>query len=309
MIRRFLVPYLMGKRRDGLQRVQLLDAQPWTVLRSPLSTATELPDRDEQMRSMGRVYAELAQQVAAAAADGELPVSIAGDCVSTMGVMAGLQRAGREPQRMLWLDAHGDFHTWSTTQTQYLGGMPLAMLVGRPDRRQHQRDSIAALRQAVGARPYPEHKVLLSDARDLDPGEDEALAQSAIVRCPLDQVLRHLSPHESLYVHFDTDVLDEAQRMPALKYHVPAGPRVEEMAELFRRLRDYPLLAVSVSAWHSELDEGDQAARICLELLEELLPDGRSTPRERNSASTSSTQSARPARAVSSDSSGASGTS
>lgn len=309
MIRRLLVPYLMGKRRDGLQRVQLLDSHPWTVLRSPQSTATELLEKDEQMRSMGRVYAVLAQHVKAAAEAGDLPVSISGDCVSTMGVMAGLQRAGCEPQRMLWLDAHGDFHTWGTTHTQYLGGMPLAMLVGRQDRRQHQRDSIAALRQALGARPYAEEKIVLSDARDLDPGEDDALERSAIVRCPLDQVLQHLSPDESLYLHFDTDVLDEAQRMPALKYHVPAGPRVEEMAALFRRLRDYPLLAVSVSAWHSERDEGDQAARICLDLLEELLPGDASTPRERNSSRTSPTQSARPQRAVSSDSSGASGSS
>jgi arginase family enzyme len=309
MIRRLLVPYLMGKRRDGLQRVQRLDPQPWAVLRSPQSTATELPDKDEQMRSMGRVYAELARHVERAAAAGDVPLSIAGDCVSTMGVMAGLQRAGREPQRMLWLDAHGDFHTWATTQTQYLGGMPLAMLVGRQDRRQHQRDSISALRQALGARPYPEERVLLSDARDLDPGEDEELARSGIVRCPLAEVVRHLSPHETLYLHFDTDVLDEAQRMPALKYHVPAGPSVEEMAELFRRLRDYPLLAVSVSAWHAELDEGDHAARICLELLAELLPDFGSVPRARNASSTTSTQSSRLQRAVSSDSSGASGAS
>lgn len=309
MIRRLLVPYLMGKRRDGLQRVQLLDEHPWAVLRSPQSTAVELLEKDEQMRSMGRVYAVLAQHVAAAVQAGDLPLSISGDCVSTMGVMAGLQRAGREPQRMLWLDAHGDFHTWGTTQTQYLGGMPLAMLVGRQDRRKQQRDSISALRQALGASPYPEAKVVLSDARDLDPGEDEALARSAIVRCRLDEVLHHLSPKETLYLHFDTDVLDEAQRMPALKYHVPAGPRLEEMAELFRRLRDYPLLAVSVSAWHAELDEGDQAARICLELLGELLPGARNTPRENSSSSTSSTQSARVQRAVSSDSSGASGSS
>jgi len=309
MIRRLLVPYLMGKRRDGLQRVQLVDSHPWTVLGSPQSTATELLDKDEQMQSMGRVYAVLAEHAAEALKAGELPVSISGDCVSSMGMMAGLQKAGREPQRMLWLDAHGDFHTWATTHTQYLGGMPLAMLVGRQDRRQARRDSITALRRAVGMHPYPEAQVLLSDARDLDPGEDKALAQSAIVRCNLDQVLHNLSTHESLYVHFDTDVLDEAQRMPALKYHVPAGPRVEEMAELFRCLRDYPLVAVSVSAWHSELDEGDQAARICLELLDELLPGPRSTPRECNSASTSSTHSAKLPCAVSSDSSGASGTS
>lgn len=273
MIKPLLVPYLMGQRRDGLRRVEPLRGQPWTIVTAPEATADSITDKGEQMRSMGRVYARLAAEVKPVVLAGDIPCSISGDCVSTMGMLAGLQQAGREPQRILWLDAHGDFHTWGTTQTQYLGGMPLAMLVGRPDRRQEQRDGIAALRTAVGAQPYAEARIVLSDARDLDPGEDEALRQSAIVHCPLDQVLSHLAPHESLYVHFDTDVLDEPQRMPALKYHVAGGPRLEQMAALFRCLRAYPLVAVSVSAWHAEQDEDGRAARACLDLLERLLPD------------------------------------
>lgn len=273
MIKPLLVPYLMGQRRDGLRRVEPLRGQPWQVVTATESTAERITDKSEQMRSMGHIYAGLAAQVKSAVLAGDLPCSISGDCVSTMGVLAGLQQAGRQPQRILWLDAHGDFHTWATTQTQYLGGMPLAMLVGRSDRRQAQRDDIAALRDAVGAQPYAEARIVLSDARDLDPGEDEALRQSAIVHCPLDQVLSHLSLDESLYVHFDTDVLDEPQRMPALKYHVTGGPGIEQMAALFRHLREYPVVAVSVSAWHAEQDEDGRAARACLDLLELLLPD------------------------------------
>jgi arginase len=272
MIAPLLVPYLMGQRRDGLRRVEPLRGHPWQVVTAPDAVAERITNKSEQMRSMARVYARLAEAVKPVVLAGGIPCSIAGDCVSTMGMLAGLQQAGHEPQRILWLDAHGDFHTWGTTQTQYLGGMPLAMLVGRPDRRQSQRDDIAALRAGVGARPYPEACVLLSDARDLDPGEDDALRQSAIVHCPLDQVLAHLSPDESLYVHFDTDVLDEPQRMPALKYHVAGGPRLEQIADLFRQLRTYPLLAVSVSAWHAEQDMDGRAARACLDLLEVLLP-------------------------------------
>jgi arginase len=272
-VRRLLVPYLMGQRRDGLRNVAALDRRPWQVITSPVSVAATIADKNEQLRSMGCIYALLARQVGKIAAAGDIPLSIAGDCVSSMGVLAGLQQAGREPQRILWLDAHGDFHTWATTQTQYLGGMPLAMLVGRLDRRKAQRDSIAAMRAAVGARPYPEERVVLSDARDLDPGEKEALRASAIVRCPFDAVLAQLSPQETLYVHFDTDVLDESERMPALKYHVPKGPRLEQMAALFERLRDYRVVAVSVSSWHAEQDADGKAARACLDLLDVLLPE------------------------------------
>lgn len=273
MNRPFVVPYLMGQRRDGLCRVPPLHGHPWQPVIAPDVDAVRITDKSEQMRSMAGVYARLAAAVKPALLAGELPCSISGDCVSTMGMLAGLQQAGREPQRILWLDAHGDFHTWGTTQTQYLGGMPLAMLVGRPDRRQQQRDDIAALRNGVGARPYPEARVVLSDARDLDPGEDAALLQSAIVHCPLDRALEHLRLDESLYVHFDTDVLDEPQRMPALKYHVAGGPRLEQIAALFQRLRAYPLVAVSVSAWHAEQDMDGRAARAVVDLLEILLPD------------------------------------
>lgn len=275
MIRPLLVPYLMGQRRDQLRRLAPFRDRPWHVVDVPELTRTHIDDRNEQLRCMGLAYAALAAQVRHGAAAGEVPLSIAGDCVSSLGVLAGLQQAGRAPQRILWLDAHGDFHTWATTQTRYVGGMPLAMLVGRPDRRRDKRDSSLALRALTGCQPYPERQVLLSDARDLDPGEDEALRRSDIARCRLDQVLAHLSPLESLYVHFDTDVLDEAERMPALKYHVPGGPRLEQLALLFRRLAGYPLLAVSVSAWHAERDDGG-AATACLELLQLLLPaDGR----------------------------------
>lgn len=262
----------MGQRRDGLRRVGPLRGQPWQVVTAPHPTPERIVAKDEQMRSMEMVYARLAAEVRTALMAGHFPCSLAGDCVSSMGMLAGLQQAGRAPRRILWLDAHGDFHTWGTTQTQYVGGMPLAMLVGRPDRRQDRRDASASLRHALGVRPYPEQRVVLSDARDLDPGEDVALRCSAIVHCPLDAVLSHLHPQESLYVHFDTDVLDEPQRMPALKYHVPGGPRLEQMAALFDRLRAYPLVALSVSAWHAEQDEDGQAARACLALIERLLP-------------------------------------
>nr|WP_188130246.1 arginase family protein [Massilia mucilaginosa] len=262
----------MGQRRDGLLRVGPLRGQAWQVVAAPLPTPERIASKEQQMRSMETIYARLADQVGSALLEGDFPCSLAGDCVSAMGMLAGLERAGRLPQRILWLDAHGDFHTWGTTETQYLGGMPLAMLVGRPDRRQEQRDASASLRAALGVHPFPEQRVVLSDARDLDAGEYQALRHSAIVHCPLDAVLSHLHPRESLYVHFDTDVLDEPQRMPALKYHVPGGPRLEQMAALFERLRAYRLVALSVSAWHAEQDADGSAAHACLALIERLLP-------------------------------------
>jgi len=269
---RLLAPYLMGQRRDGLRRVLEVDHHPWELLTLSPQPAAHIDDPVEKLGNLGRLYAMLAARVAMLANGGCRPVSLAGDCVSTLGMLAGLQRAGRSPDRVLWLDAHGDFHTWSSSQTQYIGGMPLAMFVGRVDPGQDPRSQATlACLSAIGVQAYPPQQVVLADARDLDPGEREALLASPILRCRLDDVLAQLRPRERLYVHWDTDVIDDPARMPALKYHVRRGPSAADMAAFFRALRGHEIVAVSVSAWHAEQDGDNRTARACLDLLDALL--------------------------------------
>ncbi len=269
---RLLLPYLMGQRRDGLRRVLDIDLHPWEVLGLDLQHAARIDDPIAKLRSLGNLYALLAARVAALARSGCRPVSLAGDCVSSLGMLAGLQQAGQSPERVLWLDAHGDFHSWSTTQTQYIGGMPLAMFVGRVDHGLDPRSqAVLACLSTIGVQAYPQRQIVLADARDLDPGEREALLNSQILRCPLDEVLGHLRPQERIYLHWDTDVIDDPGRMPALKYHVQRGPSAADMAAFFQDLRPYNVVAVSVSAWHAEQDGDNQTARACLEILNTLI--------------------------------------
>jgi len=269
---RLLLPFLMGQRRDGLRRVLDVDGHHWEVLAPKSLDKTRIDDPVAKLRSLGALYAQMAKRVATLARSGCRPVSLAGDCVSSLGMLAGLQQAGRSPDRVLWLDAHGDFHTWSSSQTQYIGGMPLAMFVGRVDRDDDPRSQAAlACLSTIGVQPYPQQQIVLADARDLDPGEREALLASEIVRCPLGDALTHLQPHESVYLHWDTDVIDDPERMPALKYHVRRGPSAAEMADFFQALRPYNVIAVSVSAWHSEQDGDNQTALASLEILNTLL--------------------------------------
>lgn len=270
MNRRLLVPFLMGQRRDGLCRVRDIDEHAWNVLELSDFSEAEIADTNEKLRRMGKIYALLSETVKALANTGLVPVSIAGDCVSTLGVLGGLQKAGKQPDRILWLDAHGDFHTWGTSQTKYIGGMPLAMLVGRGDRRREGRDAVASFLAEIGVAPYPERQIILSDARDLDPGEKEAIQDSEIVTCSIPDICKHLVPDESLYLHWDTDVVDAETETPALKYHVKNGPTYSEIRTLFKSLYKENILAVSVSAWHEEKDLENKAAMACLELLKEL---------------------------------------
>ncbi|MFZ6742478.1 arginase family protein [Undibacterium sp. JH2W] len=265
-----LIPYLTGQRRNGLTRVNDVSTHPWQVLDIPDFTENTISDANEKLRRMGQIYALHANTVRQIIERGARPVTIAGDCFSTLGVLTGLQMAGKSPDRILWLDAHGDFHTWGTTQTKYLGGMPLAMLVGKRDRRKDSRDTVGAFLDVIGIQPFPEEKIILSDARDLDPGEKESLESSKITICTIGDVHKHLLPEENIYLHFDTDVIDDKAKLPALKYHVKQGPSHAEIKSLFTYLRQHKLAAISVSAWHEEEDLDNKTAIACLNLLKEL---------------------------------------
>ena len=87
--------------------------------------------------------APIHEAVAQAVAEGAVPLAILGDCCQAIGVVAGLERAGLRPT-LVWLDSHGDFNTWETTPSGFLGGMPLAMLTGRGDLRMLRALDLAA---------------------------------------------------------------------------------------------------------------------------------------------------------------------
>jgi arginase len=164
-------------------------------------------------------------------------------------VLAGLQRRGLDPT-LLWFDAHGDFHTWATTQSGFLGGMPLAMLSGRGEQ---------TVLNATGQQPLDDDRIVLVDARDLDPGEDDAVAESGVRVVSVDEVAA-LDLEGPLYVHVDVDVVDPTD-LPAINYPASDGPSVEAMEQAMRALAATGrVVAFSVSSWNPELPEAERAA-------------------------------------------------
>ncbi|MBO0771255.1 MAG: arginase family protein [Actinobacteria bacterium] len=169
----------------------------------------------------GRMTA-LYRAVAGTVARSPRPLLLTGDCTTALGMAAGLQR--RHPDlAVVWLDAHGDFNTPATTITGYLGGMPLAMLTGRaPD----------LISGPLGLRPVSERNVVLVDARDLDPAEQEALAASQVRRVPaspaaLGDALAGLGAG-AVYLHVDADIVDSAE-LPGLRVPAGGGPSLGQV--------------------------------------------------------------------------------
>ena len=247
-----LTPYFLDDLILGLYPL----AQPdWRLNQPTLSFG-------ERQQRMQVLYQPLADFVAETVACGDRPVSIAGDCCTTLGVLAGLQRAGVKPT-LIWLDAHGDFNTWETTPSNFLGGMPLAWLVGRGRQ---------AIGESLGLAPLPESDVILTDARDLDPGEQEAVAESEVVHLTnVADLLDYDLGEAPLYVHFDTDIID-SNDAPAMNYPTPNGPTLATLQQVFQHLAQTKrVIAVSMSTWNPELDSDGRSRQLCMNLLSLLL--------------------------------------
>ena len=154
-----------------------------------------------------------------------VPVVLSGDCSTALGTVAGLQQAGLDPA-VVWFDAHGDVQTLETTESGYLGGLPLRMLTGyRPD----------LLAARLGLAPVPEHRIVLAGARDLDPPEVAYLDRARIQRWEVDQLSPARLPSGPLYVHLDLDVVDPAE-VGGLRFPAPGGPSLAQVAGALRML-------------------------------------------------------------------------
>ena len=190
--------------------------------------------------------------LAEAVAAEETPLALLGECTLAPAVVAGVRR--RHPDVVLvWLDAHGDLNTPATTPSGFLGGMPFATLLGWC----HE-----GLRTAAGLDPpLPEERAALVGARDLDPGERDAIAGSRLVVAgSAAEALERLPADAPLLVHLDGDVLDPAVA-PGVDFPAPGGWSGERLeAETAALASSGRVVAVSVCCGNPRRDPDGRSA-------------------------------------------------
>ena len=214
---------------------------------------------DRTAASMARLHQPIASFTADTLGAGARPISVAGDCCASIPVLAGIRAAGIEPT-LVWIDAHADFNTPETSPSQFLGGMPLAMIVGRGPQ---------WMCESVGLVPFPEDRVWLIDGRDLDLKERDALDASAVRRTGM-AGLEKLTIATPVHLHLDIDVIN-ASEAPGTNYPVSGGPSV---ADTVSACKDFAaandIIAISISGWTGSLDRDGKTKNACSAILEVL---------------------------------------
>jgi len=178
---------------------------------------------------------EIVEQAAAALRwlDGARPsrlLTIGGDCGSDFAPIAWQAAQPGGALGVLYLDAHGDLNTPTSSPSGRFHGMILRAALG---------DGAPALKalhpRATALGP---DQIVMAGVRDLDPAERDFLAASAIQRLPPAAIADgsvlaavHSHPATRWHIHFDLDVLDPDD-FPDVTVPTPGGPSLDAVTRL-----------------------------------------------------------------------------
>jgi arginase len=221
--------------------------------------------------------ADLARRLAADSAaltrDGRRFVSFGGDHTAAIGLWSGAARGLRERRAdggrfgLIWVDAHMDAHTFATTESRMIHGMPVACLLGHGD---------AALSHLAGGAPAvaPQNLCLIG-TRSFEAGEAALLARLGVRVIANDEVRRvgfaaALAEARAIAsdgtagygLSLDVDAFDPAEA-PGTGYWEPDGLRADDVAPALRGLAaDARFIGLEIAEYNPHKDADGRTARI-----------------------------------------------
>lgn len=236
----------------------------------PERSPTRQP-RLRQLESVIKVTGRVRDEVADVLTSGQMPLVLGGDHSLSIGTLAGVCAAWRNPG-ILWVDAHGDFNTHETTPSGNIHGMSLALGCGSgaPELLDIFRDE----------RYLDPSRVALIGARSLDPEERELLKSSGVavftmsdidrrgLRQVLDDAVRQVtSGTDGVHVSFDMDVLDPSVA-PGVGTPVGGGLSYREAHLLMETVAEFGATgSLEMVEVNPILDHRNQTGQLAVELI------------------------------------------
>jgi arginase len=270
------VPYHAGDDRHGsaLGPKRLVDAGAAEVLAAQgHDVSVRVAERGSSFRDTASSSAAVNKQVAAAvraaiAAD-QLPLVVAGSCVTCQGVLAGIEHTDCGA---VWIDAHADFNTPETGVSGFFPGMSLAVVTGH---------CYASYWAEVGdSTPLAEEAIVMFGVRDVSPeAERDRLERSAIavvewrdglpqrdVLAPLDELARLV---DEVYLHVDLDGFAPEVAPGIVDDPVPGGLSLADAETIIRATAErFRIRAATLATFTPANDRDDRTLRLALRLVE-----------------------------------------
>ena len=232
-------------------------------------------ERKKYVRDIARVCTALYEAALASLEAGALPLVLGGDHSLAAGSVAAsaemARRAGR-PLGLIWVDAHGDMNTPSSSTSGNVHGMPLGALLGPEPT---ELSCIGGFSPKVS----PEHTVLIG-VRNLDASEKLRVRESRVhvftmkdidragIAAVAEQAIQLAGrATEGLHVSFDIDVCDPSVA-PGVGTPVKGGLNYREAHMVMEMIADSGLLrALDIVEVNPTLDVQNNSAVLGTELV------------------------------------------
>ncbi|MCG8426804.1 MAG: arginase [Chromatiales bacterium] len=227
---------------------------------------------DSTVGAVCRCVTALAQELVA---ENQPFVFFSGDHSSAMGIWKGVTKALLPQQRcgLIWIDAHMDAHTFSTSPSGNLHGMPLAALLGQGDE---------VLTDLYGEGPVlrPQDVVLLG-VRSYEPAEQRLLQRlgvryfempklvdSEMLKNSLQQAIALIAADTDCYgISIDLDAIDPSDA-PAVGTPEPGGLSGRALCEALAELNsDSRLIGLEIAEFSPLYDKGNRTERLIGEMV------------------------------------------
>lgn len=228
-----------------------------------VSDIGEVGDESREISTGFAVCAAVAKKVEETLSEGRFPVVLAGNCLTSVGAVAG-----EGADAIVWFDQHADINTPDTSTTGFLDGMALATVLGLCWR--GMTDAIP------GFKPVEPSRCLLAGARDLEAAETRLLENLPVIRAacgeaPAKAAALQATGATRAHLHLDLDVLDP-EELQVNRYAGPGGPDPEQLRNAVCGLAGHvPIAGMTISAYDPAFDPRAEVPPVVGKMLADFL--------------------------------------
>ena len=248
----------------------------WEVLPTPPPTHRDESDLLYYAPTVVECCKQLEESVDRSLTEGGFPLILGGDHALAIGSIAGINHhIPAEDLTVIWVDAHTDINTDTSSDSHHIHGMPVSACMGEGDPRLI--DQFGKERQKL----LPQNLYYIG-ARSVDDGEWEILKDHNIRVYTMEEVKERgiaavvaevLSQIKTPWVHvsFDVDFMD-ADEFSATGLPIPDGPSVNDTRFcLTTLLACGKISSMDFVEYNPRWDHQNQGLQVCSGLLEDCL--------------------------------------
>lgn len=257
--------------KQALEKIKIRQNYCW---QTPLSVNNHLQKR-EALNDVAALSAILSQSTEHSVQQKRFFITLGGDHTAAIGSWSGASHALTGDLGLLWFDAHMDAHTFETTLSNNIHGMPLAVLLGYGE---------PALTHIASQQPKvkPENVALIG-VRSYETGEAELLKKLGVkifymediqklgLQNVMSSALRIVSQNTAGFgISIDLDGFDP-EDAPGVGTAEKNGIRAVEFLQHFACITKHPkLIGADIAEFNPVLDHEQKTRELAVQLFCEL---------------------------------------